>query len=63
MTAAMPSELRHSAEWICTKCGVVNRKLVKPGATVIEDRCVSCGTRHQVRPGPRPPFWLATARR
>jgi len=52
-----------TAEWKCTKCGVTNRKLVAPGATTVKDRCVTCGTRHDVRVGERPVFWEATAQR
>lgn len=50
-----------TAEWKCTKCGVTNRKLVPPGEASIRDKCVTCGARHQVRPGERPAFWEATA--
>ena len=52
-----------TAEWKCTKCGVTNRKLVPPGATALQDRCVTCGTPHQVQVGARPAFWEATAQR
>jgi hypothetical protein len=62
MTFSSPWEQRATAEWQCTRCGATNRKLVSPGATVVLDRCVTCGARHEVRPGQRPPFWQATAR-
>jgi hypothetical protein len=52
-----------TAEWKCTKCGVINRKLVPVGTTVTVDRCVTCHTVHEVRPGPRPTFWEATPRK
>ena len=58
-----PTATRLTAEWKCTKCEVTNRTLVDPGATVVRDRCVTCRTPHEVRPGPRPTFWHATARR
>jgi hypothetical protein len=57
-----PTATRLTAEWKCTRCGVTNRKLLTPAATTALDRCVTCGTRHEVRPGPRPPFWQATPR-
>jgi hypothetical protein len=58
-----PIAHRRTAEWKCGRCGVTNRKLVDPGVTLIQDRCVSCRTPHDVRPGPRPPFWPATVRK
>lgn len=57
-----PTKHRLTAEWKCTKCGVTNRKLVDPDVPLVQDRCVTCGARHEVRPGPRPPFWQATLR-
>jgi hypothetical protein len=53
---------RQTAEWKCTKCAVTNRKLVLPGATRIDDRCVTCHARHEVRRGARPTFWDAAPR-
>jgi hypothetical protein len=49
-----------TAEWLCTKCGATNRKLVVGTPPQLEDRCVSCRTRHVVRPGRRPVRWEAT---
>lgn len=49
-----------TAEWQCTKCGVTNRKLVAPDQNRVEDRCVSCRTRHIVERDARPVFWHAT---
>jgi len=49
-----------TAEWKCTQCGVTNRKLVAPGMSRVEDRCVTCRTRHLVEAGERPVFWSAT---
>jgi hypothetical protein len=51
-----------TAEWKCTKCGVTNRKLLPERVTAASDKCVTCGTRHVVRRGPRPAFWEATAK-
>jgi len=51
-----------TAEWKCSKCGATNRKLVPEGKTEIQDRCVTCGTRHTVREEERPVFWQATAK-
>ncbi|HEX6645162.1 MAG TPA: hypothetical protein VF037_10805 [Gemmatimonadales bacterium] len=48
-----------TAEWICTRCGTTNRKLVPSGAREIEDHCVHCGAEHEVRPGARPVRWEA----
>jgi hypothetical protein len=62
MTATTPHDHRRTAEWKCTRCGATNRKLVDPGVPVVQDRCVTCRTRHDVRPGPRPTFWLAAPR-
>ena len=50
-----------TAEWNCTRCGVTNRKLVAPGTTETNDRCVSCKLKHLVRPGERPVRWQAEA--
>jgi hypothetical protein len=50
-----------TAEWKCTKCGVTNRRLMPAGATEGRDRCVTCRTWHEIRPGARPPFWEAAA--
>ena len=49
-----------TAEWKCTKCGVTNRKLVPNPTDVVRDKCVTCGAKHEVRPGQRPAFWEAT---
>ena len=51
-----------TAEWKCAKCGATNRKLVSPEAAGIVDRCVTCHTRHEIRPGARPTFWQAAAK-
>jgi hypothetical protein len=48
-----------SAEWICTRCGSTNRKLVPASQTESTDRCVSCKTVHVVRVSARPVRWEA----
>ncbi len=50
-----------TAEWICTRCGSTNRKLVPAGTTKTIDSCVSCGRkgRHEITPSQRPVRWEA----
>jgi PHP family Zn ribbon phosphoesterase len=48
-----------TAEWICTRCGATNRKLVLAGISEIADRCVTCHTAHLVQPDARPVRWNA----
>lgn len=48
-----------TAEWLCTRCGSTNRKLVAPAARTMKDRCVSCHAKHDVTPGTRPVRWNA----
>ncbi len=48
-----------TAEWVCTRCGTTNRKLVPEDVDQFEDRCVSCKTPHVVHQGPRPVRWEA----
>ena len=48
-----------TAEWLCTRCGATNRKLVPADTTTTVDRCVTCHARHVVSPGPRPVRWSA----
>jgi hypothetical protein len=48
-----------TAEWICTRCGATNRKLVITGTTQVADRCVTCHTAHLVEPNDRPVRWTA----
>jgi hypothetical protein len=50
-----------TAEWLCTRCGVTNRKLVPAGTREVRDRCLHCGRRHVVRPEERPVRWHAEA--
>ncbi len=37
--------MTQTAEWICTRCGSTNRRLVADGARRAEDACVTCHTR------------------
>ena len=39
-----------TAEWICTRCGATNRKLVALRTRQTIDRCVTCHARHLVEP-------------
>lgn len=51
-----------TAEWNCTKCGVTNRKLVKPDQEQTHDRCVTCHARHRLTRDARPVRWNAVAK-
>jgi DNA-directed RNA polymerase subunit RPC12/RpoP len=48
-----------TAEWICTRCGATNRKLVAVHTTETDDRCVTCHAKHVVEPDARPVRWKA----
>jgi hypothetical protein len=48
-----------TAEWICTRCGATNRKLVPLRSTQTADRCVTCHTGHVVELDQRPVRWKA----
>jgi hypothetical protein len=48
-----------TAEWICTRCGSTNRRLVRDGATRGVDECLSCHTRHEITASVRPVRWEA----
>jgi len=48
-----------TAEWICTRCGATNRKLVAVRTSEINDRCVTCHAKHVVEPDSRPVRWKA----
>ena len=50
-----------TAEWLCSRCGVTNRRLVAPGTAEARDRCMSCGMQHTLRPGDTPVRWRAQA--
>ena len=50
-----------TAEWLCTRCGVTNRKLVVAATREIMDSCIHCGLRHVVRPDVTPVRWRAEA--
>jgi len=48
-----------TAEWICTRCGSTNRKLVDEGATTSLDACVTCHAKHVITAETRPVRWSA----
>jgi len=48
-----------TAEWICTRCGSTNRRLVPAGVTRADDRCLTCHTRHEIEAEARPVRWRA----
>jgi hypothetical protein len=48
-----------TAEWICTRCGATNRKLVPLRMTQTADRCVTCHAGHIVELDTRPVRWKA----
>ena len=48
-----------TAEWICTRCGATNRKLVPIRETKTADRCVTCHAGHVVEADERPVRWNA----
>ena len=51
-----------TAEWLCTRCGSTNRKLVSSDTSSTDDRCVTCHARHVVTPNERPVRWEARLR-
>ena len=51
--------MARTAEWICTRCGSTNRKLVSGKTDTATDRCVSCKAIHEVRQSKRPVRWEA----
>ena len=53
--------MAQTAEWICTRCGSTNRKLVDDGARNAVDKCVTCHARHELEADPRPVRWRARA--
>jgi len=52
-----------TAEWLCTRCGSTNRRLVPAGATRAEDVCLRCRTRHEIEADDRPVRWNAQAKK
>lgn len=51
-----------TAEWICTRCGSTNRKLVADGTARSHDQCVTCHAKHEIEADRRPVFWRARPR-
>jgi hypothetical protein len=48
-----------TAEWICTRCGSTNRRLVPDDAERAADVCVTCHTAHEIQRDERPVRWRA----
>jgi hypothetical protein len=48
-----------TAEWICTRCGSTNRRLVARSTERTRDRCVHCHATHLIEPDERPVRWQA----
>lgn len=48
-----------TAEWICTRCGTTNRKLVAATTSTAKDRCSHCRIAHIIEPGERPVRWAS----
>jgi hypothetical protein len=48
-----------TAEWICTRCGATNRKLLPARLRQATDRCVTCHAAHVIEPDARPVRWNA----
>jgi DNA-directed RNA polymerase subunit RPC12/RpoP len=46
-----------TAEWICTRCGTTNRRLLASTVTDAVDKCFHCGVAHDITPGDRPVRW------
>ncbi len=57
---SLPAEV--TAEWICTRCGSTNRRLVPAGVTRAEDVCLQCHTRHEIVASDRPVRWQSQAK-
>ncbi|HEY3219963.1 MAG TPA: zinc ribbon domain-containing protein [Gemmatimonadales bacterium] len=57
---ALPAAV--TAEWICTRCGSTNRRLVPAGVTRAEDVCLQCHTPHIIEAGKRPVRWNARSK-
>jgi len=51
-----------TAEWVCTRCGTTNRRLVAPGTRRAVDACLTCRTKHEIEADPRPVRWRARLR-
>lgn len=49
-----------TAEWICTRCGSTNRRLLAADTREAVDRCLHCATSHTIVPGDRPVRWTSS---
>ena len=56
------SPFEGTAEWLCTRCGSTNRRLVPGGVTRAEDTCLQCHTAHIIEAEARPVRWRALAK-
>ena len=56
-----PAEI--TAEWICTRCGSTNRRLVPAGTTRAVDVCLRCHTPHEIEADARPVRWNARSKK
>lgn len=50
-----------TAEWICTRCGTTNRRLLAATTREAADKCFHCHVGHDITPGDRPVRWNAKA--
>jgi uncharacterized Zn finger protein len=48
-----------TAEWNCTRCGTTNRRLLASSTREAVDKCLHCGTAHDIMAGDRPVRWDA----
>ena len=60
-TPDLPPDIT-TAEWICTRCGSTNRRLVPANVRQAEDACLHCKTRHIIERDERPVRWIAVAK-
>ncbi|HEY6809386.1 MAG TPA: hypothetical protein VI160_11440 [Gemmatimonadales bacterium] len=51
--------MARTAEWICTRCGSTNRRLVDDAAQRATDACVTCHAKHEIEAEARPVRWRA----
>ena len=51
-----------TAEWLCTRCGATNRKLLSPRLAETVDRCMSCKASHTIARAESPVRWTSRAR-
>lgn len=59
MTMTTPTPAVATAEWICTRCGATNRRLVAAGVSRAADECYTCHAAHDIEAGARPVRWTS----